>query len=259
MKNSAFDLKGKIAVVTGAGQGLGQAFTRSLSIYGATVCLMARNYERLLKTGAEIEEESGVKTYAVRLDITDEKSVEDAVKTVFEEHGRIDVLINNAAVGRSSEELVNETLESWNSIINTNLTGTFLMMKHVGKIMIAQRSGKVINLASMTGKVAMRNDTIGAYDVSKAGIECLTRLMAGVWAQYGVTVNSICPGYYMTDINKAYVAEHPDFYEDSLKQIPLKKWGDPPDIGDIAVFLASSASDYMTGANLVTDGGYTVW
>ncbi|MEG2882828.1 MAG: SDR family oxidoreductase, partial [Christensenella sp.] len=137
-------------------------------------------------------------------------------------------------------------------------TGTFLMMKHIGKIMIGQKSGKIINLASMTGHVAMRNPTIGAYDVSKAGIECLTRLMAGVWSEYNVTVNSICPGYYMTDINKNYVNENRKFYEDSLQQIPLKKWGEPDDIGDVAVFLASAASDYMTGSNVVTDGAYTI-
>lgn len=258
MKNK-FDLTGKIAVVTGAGQGLGEAFARSLSSAGAKVYLMARNARRLETTAKKISDETGNETYTCALDITDEQSVINACKTVVDTLGKIDVLVNNAAVGRSSERLENESLEEWNSIIGTNLTGTFLMMKYVGRVMIAQRSGKIINLASMTGKVAMRNPTIGAYDVSKSGIECLTRLMAGVWSEYGITVNSICPGYYMTDINKDYVKEHPDFYQDSLEQIPLKKWGEPADIGDMAVFLASSASDYMTGANVVTDGGYTIW
>lgn len=254
-----FDLSGKIAVVTGAGQGLGKAFAHALSAAGANVCLMARNQQRLEKTAAEIFDETGNETFACALDITDEQSVIDACEAVIDRFGKLDVLVNNAAVGRSSERLENESLEEWNNILGTNLTGTFLMMKHVGRVMISQKSGKIINLASMTGKVAMRNPTIGAYDVSKAGIECLTRLMAGVWSEYGVTVNSICPGYYMTDINKAYVKENPAFYQDSLEQIPLKKWGEPSDIGDIAVFLASSASDYMTGANVVTDGGYTIW
>ena len=219
---------------------------------------MARNLERLTSTAEEIADEMGTATHAIQLDITNEQSIINACAEVLEITGKIDILVNNAAVGRSDVRLIDEPLEEWNSILETNLTGTFLMMKHVGRIMIEQKSGKVINLGSMTGHVAMRNPTVGAYDVSKAGIECLTRLMAGAWSEYGVTVNAICPGYYMTDINKAYVAEHPEFYEDSLRQIPLKKWGEPEDIGDIAVFLASGASDYMTGANVVSDGGYTI-
>ena len=258
MKNK-FDLSGKTAVVTGAGQGLGRSFARALSGAGAEVFLMARNLERLTRTAEEIADETGTATHAIQLDITNEQSVKAACQAVLDAVGRIDILINNAAVGRSSKKLTDEPLEEWNSILETNLTGTFLMMKHVGRIMIEQRDGKVINLTSMTSLAAMRNPTVGAYDVSKAGIECLTRLMAGAWSEYGVTVNAICPGYYMTDINKAYVAEHPEFYEDSLRQIPLKKWGEPEDIGDIAVFLASGASDYMTGANVVSDGGYTIW
>ncbi|MBU9726476.1 SDR family NAD(P)-dependent oxidoreductase [Diplocloster modestus] len=256
---SKFDLKGKVAVVTGAGQGLGESFARSLSQAGAEVFLMARNRERLEKTAQKISQETGSRTYTCALDITNEQSVAEACSYVMQTAGHLDILVNNAAVGRSDKPLVEESLEEWNAILGTNLTGTFLMMKHVGKIMIGQKAGKVINLASMTGKVAMRNPVIGAYDVSKAGIECLTRMMAGVWAEHHITVNAICPGYYMTDINKEYVKEHPEFYQDSLEQIPLKTWGKPDDIGDIAVFLASEASDYMTGATLVTDGGYTVW
>ena len=256
---SKFDLTGKIAVVTGAGQGLGESFARSLSEAGATVCLMARNEERLKATAEKIANETGNPTRAYGLDITNEENVKDKKKKVKEDFGRIDILVNNAAVGRSDTPLTEETLDSWNAIMTTNVTGTFLMMKHFGKIMLDQKQGKVINLASMSGRIANRNPVIGAYDVSKAAVECLTRIMGATWAEHGVTVNAICPGYYMTDINKAYIAEHPDFYEDSLNQIPLKTWGKPENIGDIAVFLASPASDYMTGETIVTDGGYTAW
>ena len=254
-----FELNGKTAVVTGAGQGLGKAFARALAEAGAEVFVMARNIERLKKTAEELAAATGSRVYAQALDITSEESIEKACRSVVEKSGKIDILINNAALGRSDAELQNETLETWNQIMNTNLTGTFLMMKHVGKVMIERGGGKIINLASMTGMVAVRNPSVGAYDVSKAGIACLTRIMAGAWSRYHITVNSISPGYYMTDINRAYVKDHPEFYEDSLKQIPLQKWGKEEDIGNIAVFLASSASDYMTGANIVTDGGYTVW
>lgn len=255
----SFELNGRTAVVTGAGQGLGKAFAKALAKAGAEVFIMARNEERLQKTAQELSEATGSRVYAVAVDITREESIRDACQSVMEKSGRIDVLINNAALGRSDAELQNESLETWNQIINTNLTGTFLMMKHVGKIMIRQKAGKIINLASMTGMVAVRNPSVGAYDVSKAGVACLTRIMAGAWSRYNITVNSISPGYYMTDINRKYVKDHPEFYEDSLQQIPLREWGKEEDIGNIAVFLASSASDYMTGANIVTDGGYTIW
>lgn len=256
---SRFDLSGRTAVVTGAGQGLGKSFARALSLAGAEVFMMARNLERLENTSRCIHEESGNTIHVCPLNITDEQSVKDACQFVMQSAGHLDILVNNAAVGRSDTPLVNESLKEWNRILETNLTGTFLMMKHVGKIMEAQKYGKIINLASVTGKVAMRNPTIGAYDVSKAGVECLTRLMAGVWAEHNIKVNAICPGYYMTEINEEYVKENPRFYKDSLECIPLKTWGRPEDIGDIAVFPASQASDYMTGATLVTDGGYMVW
>lgn len=257
--SEGFDLNGKIALVTGAGQGLGKSFAKALSKAGATVVIMARNYDRLIRTAEEITIESGKDVYPVQVDITNEDSVASAVKYIRDSLKHIDILVNNAALGRSDVPLQDETLDSWNTIIGTNLTGTFLMMKHVGRIMISQRSGKIINLSSMAGRVGMRNPSVGAYDVSKAGIIGLTKAMAGAWAEYNVTVNAIAPGYYMTDINRDYVKKHPDFYEDSIKHIPLKTWGDEKRIGDVAVFLASSASDYMTGAILVVDGGYTTW
>lgn len=254
-----FKLTGKVAIVTGAGQGLGKSFALALSAAGAEVFLMARNISRLQKTASEISSKTNNPTHAFQLDITDEKNIEEACTYVKKCKGHIDILVNNAAVGRSDQTLIDESLEEWNAIIGTNLTGTFLMMKHVGRIMIEQNYGKIINLASMSGLIVNRNPTVGAYDVSKAGVQCLTRIMAATWAEHNINVNSICPGYYMTDINKDYVKKHPDFYEDSLNQIPIRNWGNPENIGDIAVFLSSSASDYMTGANLVTDGGYTLW
>ena len=255
----SFDLTNKTALVTGAGQGLGKTFALALANAGAEVYILARNIDRLTNTADEIMQKTASEVYPVQVDITDEASVMAACAAISQKSGKIDILVNNAAVGRSNSRLEDETLESWNSIINTNLTGTFLMMKHVGKIMIQQKSGKIINLASMTGKVSVRNPSVGAYEVSKAAVEALSRTMAGAWAEHNITVNSICPGYYMTDINKAYIEENIEFYEDSLTQIPLKSWGDPDEIGDTVVFLASTASNYMTGANIVIDGGYTIW
>ena len=145
------------------GQGLGRSFARALSGAGAEVFLMARNLERLTRTAEEIADETGTATHAIQLDITNEQSVKAACQAVLDAAGRIDILINTAAVGRSNKKLTDEPLEEWNSILETNLTGTFLMMKHVGRIMIEQKSGKVINLGSMTGHVAMRNPTAVSY------------------------------------------------------------------------------------------------
>jgi len=253
------NLAGRVAAVTGAGQGLGKTFAEALSKAGAEVYLLARNFDRLESAAKEIAELTGNKTYPVAADITDEKSVADAFEAIKSNSGRLDVLVNNAAVGRSDARLEDESLEEWNRIINNNLTGTFLVLKHAGKIMIGQRSGKIINISSISGLVSMRNPTVGAYDVSKAGVECLTRLMASAWAEYGIRVNAICPGYYLTDINKAYIKEHEEFYKDSLNQIPLKQWGNPDEIGELVVFLASDAANNMTGANVVIDGGYLTW
>jgi NAD(P)-dependent dehydrogenase (short-subunit alcohol dehydrogenase family) len=257
--NGRFDLTGKIAVVTGARQGLGKTFARSLAAAGATVYLMSRNAAGLEAASKEIEASTGVQCPIFVIDVRDERSVERAAAFVQTDAGRLDILVNNAAVGRGSTPLEHTELSEWNDTIQTNLTGTFLCMKHFCRMMIAQRSGKVINLASMAGMVALQDSCLGAYDVSKAAIECLTRCMAGEWAKYNIQVNSIAPGYFMTDINRAFIRENQGFYDRSVSRIPMGRWGDPDEIGEVAVFLSSAAADYMTGANIVIDGGYTAW
>jgi NAD(P)-dependent dehydrogenase (short-subunit alcohol dehydrogenase family) len=257
--NGPFDLSGKIAVVTGARQGLGKTFARSLALAGATVYLMSREETGLAAAAKEIEALTGKLCPFHRIDVTDEGSVERAAEFVRTDAGRLDILVNNAAVGRGSTSLEHTDLSEWNATIQTNLTGTFLCMKHFCRMMIEQRSGKVINLASMAGMVALQDSRLGAYDCSKAAIEALTRCMAGEWAQHNIQVNAISPGYYVTDINRAFIRENQDFFERSLSRIPSGRWGDPEAIGEVAVFLASSAADYMTGSNIVIDGGYTTW
>jgi NAD(P)-dependent dehydrogenase (short-subunit alcohol dehydrogenase family) len=257
--NERFSLSGKIAVITGARQGLGKTFARSLAVAGARVYLMSRDAAGLAATSEEIEALTGAPCPFYGIDITDERSVERAAEFVRKDAGRLDILVNNAAVGRGSTPLEHTELNEWHATLETNLTGTFLCMKHFCRMMIEQRSGKVINLASIAGMVALQDSCLGAYDVSKAAIESLTRCMAGEWAKYNIQVNSISPGYYLTDINKAFIRENQDFFERSIRRVPMGRWGDPDEIGEIAVFLASAAADYMTGANLVIDGGYTAW
>lgn len=257
--DSKFDLSGKVAVVTGARQGLGKTFARSLALAGATVYLMSRDEAGLAETARELEASTGRRCPYHRIDVTDERSVERAAQFVKDDAGRLDILVNNAALGRGTTPLQDLELAEWHATMETNLTGTFLCMKHFCRMMIEQRSGKVINLASMAGMIALQDSCLGAYDCSKAAIECLTRCMAGEWAKYNIQVNAIAPGYYLTDINKAYITEHQGFYERSLSRIPMGRWGDPDAIGEVAVFLASAAADYMTGSTIVIDGGYTAW
>lgn len=275
MMKSNFDLTGKIALVTGAGQGLGKEFAYSFARAGADVYIMARNVERAEATAQEIRENTGAKVYVHYIDVTDEEKVKEAVEYVKATTGHLDILVNNAAVGRGAAKLQDTTLEEWNGTMNTILNGTFLCMKHFGKMMLEQAAedkknlpeGKVfrpkyniINLASMGGKVGLKNCCLGAYDVSKAAVEGLTRCMAVEWAPLGIRVNSICPGYIMTDINKAFCADpiNAGFFEKSLEHIPVQEWGDPREMGDIAVFIASEAASYINGANIVADGGYTI-
>ena len=256
---NALDITGKKAVVTGARQGLGKVFAKTLAVAGADVCLMSRNIPELQKAADEIGTETGAKCFICPIDITDEKSVEKAAQFVRDNMGGLDILINNAAVGRGNTPLQDTSLDEWNQTIATNLTGTFLAMKHFGRIMIEQRSGKIINLTSLAARVVFADACTGAYDCSKAAIGCLTRCMAAEWAQYHINVNSISPGFFMTDINKRYIQENPSFYDYSVKGIPLNRWGNPQEIGSLALFLCSSASDYITGADYEIDGGYTLW
>ncbi len=257
--NQAIDLSGKIAVVTGARQGLGKIFAEALAGAGAEVYLMARNEKALKEAAAEIEAKTGSKCHWYPIDILDESSVEAAANYVKETAGRLDILFNNAALGRGATPLQDTDLAEWKATIDTNLTGTFLCMKHFGRIMIAQKSGKVVNMTSLAARAVFPTACTGAYDCSKAAVGCLTRCMAGEWAKYNINVNSISPGFFLTDINKQFIQDNPGFYETACQGVPLNRWGDPEEIAPLALFLASDVSDYITGADFNIDGGYTLW
>lgn len=252
-------LQNQWAVITGGGHGLGLVFAQALAREGANLFLMSRNLPELEKACADIAQQTGAICHARAIDITDEQSVQDAADYVKQTAGRLDVLINNAALGRGNTPLQDVSLAEWQRTIDTNLTGTFLCLKHFGRLMIAQKSGSIINLTSLAARAVFADAATGAYDVSKAAIGCLTRCMAGEWAQYGIRVNSISPGFFLTDINRRFLAEHPGFYERSCANVPLKRWGEPQELGPLAVFLACRDSAYVTGADFAADGGYTLW
>lgn len=253
------DLTGQVAVVTGARQGLGKIFSAALAGAGAEVFLMARNVPALEEAADEIRRDTGAVCHIHPIDILDEASVEAAARHVRDTAGRLDILFNNAALGRGSTPLQDTTLEEWNATIGTNLTGTFLCMKHFGRIMIEQRSGVIVNMTSLAARAVFADACTGAYDCSKAAVGCLTRCMAGEWAKYGIRVNSISPGFFLTDINKRFIDDNPGFYETACRNVPLGRWGDPEEIAPLALYLASPASAYVTGADFNIDGGYTLW
>lgn len=257
--DNAGKLGGQWALVTGAGHGLGLVFARALAAEGANLFLMSRNEPELKTACAEISAAFHVTCHPWRIDICQEDSVREAASFVEETAGTLDVLINNAALGRGDTPLEETPLSDWQRVIDTNLTGTFLCMKHFGKIMIAHKKGRIINLTSLAARAVFADAYTGAYDCSKAAVACLTRCMAGEWARHGIRVNSISPGFFLTDINKRFLEAHPSFYDKSTVHLPLKRWGDPPELGPLLVYLASSDSDYVTGADFAIDGGYTIW
>ena len=252
MKNCAlFDLSGRVAVVTGGSVGLGRQMAEGLAEMGAHVVLCARKKERCQQAADELQK-LGVQTLALACDVKQPSTIRDAVDATFSQFGRIDILINNAGTswGAPAEDM---TLEQWNKVIETNLTGTFLFSQAVGKIMIAQRRGKIINIASVAGMRGSppRFSAIG-YSSSKAGVIMFTKDLACKWGMHNIQVNAIAPGWFPTDMS-AKVIERDK--ENLLAAIPLGRLGGPEDLKGAAIFLASRASDFVTGHTLVVDGG----
>lgn len=250
MKNY-LDLTGKIAVITGASSGLGRAYAKALAEQGAKVVPMARRVERLEVLKREIEETGGF-CFPVPCDVSKEEQVIAAVKTVEDEFGRIDILINNAG----SIELcptIELSLEKWQSVVDVSLTGYFLMAREVGKIMIKNNYGRVINIASMFGKICGDQQPILVYNTTKGAIPNFTRSLAQEWAQYNITVNAIGPGMFPSEMMK--------IDEGVLQMIkgrcPLRRPGEVHELLGQILLFASDAATYTTGQTIYIDGGWT--
>jgi NAD(P)-dependent dehydrogenase (short-subunit alcohol dehydrogenase family) len=248
-----FDLSGRVAIVTGGSIGLGRQMAQGLAEMGANVVLCARKKERCETTAEELRS-LGVKSLALGCDVKDPASVNDVVDATVAEFGRIDVLINNAGTswGAPVEEM---RLEHWNKVIETNLTGTFLFSQAAGKVMVGQRKGKIINIASVAGihGAPPEFQAIG-YHASKGGVIAFTKDLACKWGVHNIQVNAIAPGWFPTNMSKVVIERNKDYF---LKRIPLHRFGGDDDLKGAAVYLASSASDYVTGNVLVVDGGQT--
>ncbi|MDR1534051.1 MAG: SDR family oxidoreductase [Planctomycetota bacterium] len=253
-----FDLTGRTAVVTGASKGLGRAFAKALAAAGASVFGLSRDQGELDGAKDEIAAAGGVfEPFAA--DILDESAIQKAVARCLDRFGPPDALVNNAGLGRVNKPFEEITTAEWRRTVDNNVTGTFICSKYFGLEMIRRKRGKIVNLASMSGLIANKGVHCGPYEVSKLGIVALTRSLASEWCAHGVTVNALAPGYIATKRNSEFFASHPEFTRQAIAAIPVGKIPTPDEIAGVMVFLCSSASDYMNGAVLVLDGGYTIW
>lgn len=254
-----FRLDGKRLFITGGSRGLGREMALAIADAGADVVLVGRELESLEATAADIRK-FGRKAVAIVGDVGRVEECEAICRRVLDEHGPIDILINNVGGRRINVPLEQQSLEQWRQILDLNLTSAFLCMKVIGGAMVARgQGGRVINVASISGMIANRGIGGRSYETAKAAVIQLTRAAAADWAPRGVTVNAICPGGFMTAPNVRWASEHPEVIAKFREQIPAGDFGQPEDLGPLAVYLASDASRYMTGAALVIDGGYTLW
>ena len=251
MNIELFDLSGKIALITGGSQGLGFVIARGLGQAGATLVLNGRNEEKLERAVSTLSIE-GLTAHASLFDVRDGNQIQQKINEVERKIGPIQILINNAAIQRIGPLETTEE-SAWKELIDTNLTAVFLTTKQVVQGMIQRRSGKIINICSLT--IERSRPTLGPYAASKGGVKMLTKAMAVDWAKYDIQVNGIAPGYFITAM--MIPAKDPNFHEWVRSRTPMGRWGDPPELVGAAVFLASRASDFITGQIINVDGGFS--
>ncbi|NLC67405.1 MAG: glucose 1-dehydrogenase [Clostridiaceae bacterium] len=250
MVKKMFDLTGKVAIITGASRGLGQYFGRALASAGADLVITSRSINSLEKFREEIES-MGRKAFPVELDVCDYNSIQQMVEKAYEEYGKIDILVNNAGCNIRKPAL-DITWDDWNTVLDTNLRGSFFIAQAVARKMIPRNYGRVINIGSVTSVFGYAGIT--PYCASRGGVKQMTMSLADEWGKYGITVNCLAPGWFKTEQNKI-LYEDKEWVEYICDRIPLKRPGQPDDLNGIIVFLASDESEYMTGQTILVDGG----
>ena len=248
-----FDLSGKVAVVTGGAMGLGRQMAQALAEAGADLVVCARNVERCEQAAGEIER-LGVRALGLRCDLRQQAEIDEVVRRTVDELGRIDVLVNNSGTswGAPPEDV---PLAGWQKVIDVNLTGAFLFAQSVGRVLIEQgEGGKIVNIASIAAYRGAPSEAMNAipYNVSKGGLVALTIDLAVKWARYGINVNAIAPGWFPSDLSASTLEQSGELLR---SRIPLGRFGGADDLKGAVLFLASAASDYVTGTTLVLDGG----
>jgi gluconate 5-dehydrogenase len=253
MKN-IFDLTGKTALVTGASSGLGIQFAKALANQGADIAITARRTERLEQVKKEIEE-MGIKCFMVTCDVGKTDEIISMAAKVKEHFGKIDILVNNAGVGYPVSADT-QTDEEWRLIIDINLNSVYFMAREVGKIMIGQKYGKIINIGSLHSTVCFAGSPISAYCASKGGVEMLTKALANEWASYNITVNAIGPAYFPSEMTDSVIKDE-QFLNAVKVYCPMGRVGRDGELDGAIVYFASDASSYTTGQLLTVDGGWT--
>ncbi len=253
-----FDLKGKKAIVTGGSRGIGKALAEALASHGADVAIVVRStVDRAEGVVAELRD-MGVDSFAIQADVADEADVERMTEAMLARWGRIDILVNNAGIifPGSAEEF---SLDHWRQTMAVNLDGVFLVSKSVGKAMIRQKDGSIINIGSMSGRIVNWPFRHTAYNVSKAGVHMLTKGLATEWAEHNIRVNAIAPGYIMTELTEDVLKDHPDVVRDHwAKGAVQNRIGTVDELAGVIVYLASGASSFTTGEIITVDGGLTL-
>ena len=250
-----FDLTGRVAIVTGGAGGLGRPTALALASAGADVVVTSRNLENLNVVAEEIRS-LGRKSKAIQCDVTQEEDVKRMVKEVVDEFKKIDILVTYAGLNipKPAEEY---PLQDWKKMLDVNTTGMFLCCREVGKVMIKQRYGKIINISSVRGAFALPRNYV-AYCTSKGAVNMLTKQLACEWGKFGIRVNAIAPTVIETPLTQ-HILKDPAFAEKFRRGIPLGRWGQPSDLFGAIVYFASSASDFITGQILFVDGGTTTF
>lgn len=250
----SYDLSGKNVIVTGASQGIGKVVVEHFVKSGANVALVSRNKENLDKVIKDFDFAKG-KLIAVSCDVSKPDDVENMAKTVEKEFGTVDVLVNNAGINKHGPAL-DMSYETWCDVLSVNLTSVFLVSKAIGAMMVKAKSGSIINVASMSGSIINRPQPQCVYNASKAGVIHLTKSLAMEWVDYGVRVNSVSPGYTVTEMSVNVPKEWNDVW---METTPMKRMASPDEIATAILYLADEASSYSTGSDIIIDGGFTAW
>ncbi|NLS01111.1 SDR family oxidoreductase [Rhizobium sp. P38BS-XIX] len=254
-----FSLEGKRALITGASRGLGRSMALALAEAGADIVITGRTQNTLDQTADEIRA-LGRNVWTVKADMGKPEECESACQDVVARLGPVDILVNNLGNREINVSIEKETLADWRQMIDLNLTSCFLGTKIIGGAMLERgKGGRIINIASISALIANRGIGGRDYETGKAAVLHFTRCAAADWAPHGITVNAICPGLFMTDINREWNEKHPEVIDAFVQNVPMGRPGEPHEIGPLAVFLASPAAAYVTGAAYTIDGGYTLW
>ncbi len=252
-----YDLKGRVAVITGGGQGIGFCTAQALGEAGAKIVVAEKLPERVAKATAELTA-LGISAQGMTLDVTDSGAVEAVATQILKDHGRIDILVNNAGVAVSDVRAEDTTDEHWRMHMNVNIDGLFYCCRSFGKRMLEQGSGAIVNIGSMSGFIVNKPQPQSFYNASKAAVHHLTRSLAAEWGARGVRVNAVAPTYIETPLTR-FGMQNEEMYKVWLDMTPMRRVGQPEEIASVVLFLASDAASLLTGRIVLADGGYTCW